>query len=135
MAQPETADFCDKKLTVFYDGACPLCEREIGFYRRRRGADEVRWVDVSAAGDEEVSPGLSRCQAMARFHVRDESGRLVSGGEAFAKLWQALPGFRILGRICRLPPIPWILNWAYDRFLRIRPRLQAWTKARLSGRG
>lgn len=135
MSQPETAEFCDKKLTVFYDGACPLCEREIGFYRRRKGAGDVHWVDVSAAGGDEVAPGLSRSQAMARFHVRDESGRLVDGGAAFAMLWRALPGFHLFGRICQVPPLPWILNWSYDRFLKVRPRLQAWTRARLSGRG
>ena len=24
-------------LTVYYDGACPVCRREIGFYRKRTG--------------------------------------------------------------------------------------------------
>ena len=140
MAQPQSADVADKKLTVFYDGGCPLCVREIGFYRRRKGADEIRWVDVSEipvseigsspAGEGEVAPGLSCRQALARFHVLDSDGRLVSGGEAFAVLWRALPGFRLLGRLCRVPPLPRILNFAYDRFLKIRPWLQARVRAR-----
>jgi hypothetical protein len=33
-AQPASAT-----VTVFYDGACPLCATEIGFYQRRRGAE------------------------------------------------------------------------------------------------
>ena len=33
-----------RPLTVFYDGACPLCDREISFYKRRRGAEGVRWI-------------------------------------------------------------------------------------------
>ena len=38
-------------VTVFYDGACPLCATEIGFYQRRRGAERVAWVDASACSD------------------------------------------------------------------------------------
>ena len=53
-------------LTVFYDGACPLCRREIAFYRRRRGAARIRWLDISRAPEGEVAPGLSRCAALAR---------------------------------------------------------------------
>ena len=114
-----------KEITVFYDGACPLCAREIGFYKRRDGADRVEWRDVSASATDEVGPGLSRDQALARLHVLDSEGHLVSGGAAFARLWQALPGFRVLGRLFRYPPLAWALERAYVAFLRIRPRLQA----------
>lgn len=113
-----------KPLTVFYDGACPLCEREIGFYRRRKGAEAICWMDVSEADDGDVAPGLSREQAMARFHVRDGAGQILSGGEAFARLWRDLPGFRLLGRLFSLRPFTWMINRSYDCFLRFRPRLQ-----------
>jgi len=111
-------------VTVYFDGACPLCQREISFYRRRAGADALRWVDVSKA-EGDVAPGLTREQAMARFHVRAEDGRLVSGGEAFARLWGSLPGFRLLGHVFQRPPLLWLANAGYDFFLRFRPRLQA----------
>ena len=112
------------KTTVFYDGACPLCQREISFYRRRRGADNVIWIDVSGSVDAEIAPGLTRDQALARFHVINTAGKPVSGGEAFACLWAALPGFRRLGIIFQARPLLWVLNHAYDLFLNIRPLLQ-----------
>lgn len=112
-------------LTVYYDGACPLCRREIGFYQGRCGADEVCWVDVSCCTDEEVAPGLSKTAALARFHVQAPDGSLSSGGLAFAKLWTALPGFRAVGRIAQLPPLVWVLERGYRSFLKVRPRLQA----------
>lgn len=113
------------RLTVFYDGACPLCRREIGFYQGMRGADGVRWVDVSRSSAGEVAPGLSKHQALARLHVADGNGRLHSGGAAFAAIWRSLPIFRPLGRLFGMAPLAWCLERAYRLFLRFRPRLQA----------
>ncbi|MFZ1415607.1 MAG: DUF393 domain-containing protein [Defluviicoccus sp.] len=115
-------------VTVFYDGACPLCAAEIGFYRRRRGADRVGWVDVSACPAENVAAGLTRDQALKRFHVQDADGRLISGGQAFAVLWTALPGYSWIGKLFRLKPFRWAIDRAYDGFLKWRPRLQALAK-------
>ncbi len=113
------------KVTVFYDGACPLCSAEIGYYRRRRGAENVAWVDVSGCPTDTVTPDLSRQQALQRFHVRDSQGQLVSGGRAFAVLWTALPAFAWIGRLFRQKPFSWVIDRAYDGFLVWRPRLQA----------
>lgn len=115
-----------RKPTVFFDGSCPLCAREIAFYRRCAGSESIIWIDISQSPDEEeVSPGLCREQALARLHVQTADGRVVSGGAAFATLWSALPGFRLVGGLFRLPPLAWLLDRAYDRFLALRPRLQA----------
>lgn len=110
-------------LTVFYDGSCPLCIREIGFYRRRQGADAVAWVDVSKA-QANVAPGLSCSAAMARFHVQRPDGALVSGGRAFAELWAVLPAFAWIGRLFRSGPLGALLDLAYRASLPLRPRLQ-----------
>lgn len=123
------------KPSVYYDGACPLCAREIGFYRKRRGAEAVEWVDVSALPDGAVAPGLAKDAALARFHVRTGQGRLLSGGAAFAHLWSALPGFRALGAIFGRPPMSWFADRGYDLFLKVRPVLQsALTRQAKSGR-
>jgi predicted DCC family thiol-disulfide oxidoreductase YuxK len=116
------------QLIVFYDGSCPLCRREIGFYRRCDGAQALRWEDVSRVSSTEIAPGLSKAQAMARFHVRREDGSIVSGGRAFAALWLALPGFRRLGMLARRNSLAWLLDWAYDRFLKIRPLIKRFAR-------
>ena len=35
------------------------------------GADRISWVDVSRCPEKEVAPGLSKEQALARFHVHN----------------------------------------------------------------
>lgn len=117
-----------ERLTVFYDGACPLCRREIDFYRRRKGAQSLDWVDVSRCAGETVTPGLTKAEAMARFHVKRADGRLASGGLAFAQLWAALPGFRPLGLVLQWPPLAWLTERGYRLFLKLRPRLQAFAR-------
>ena len=62
------------ELTVYYDGSCPLCRREIALYQRQRGAEQLAWHDISAGAP--TGPGLSCEAAMRRFHVRDAQGRL-----------------------------------------------------------
>ena len=111
------------ELTVYYDGSCPLCRREIAHYRRLDGGARVCWLDVSAAGAP-LDAGLSCDSALRRFHVRDARGRLYSGGAAFARLWQVLPGWRVPGRVFAWPPLSWLLEGAYRAFLPLRPRLQ-----------
>ena len=111
-------------MTVLYDGACPLCRREIAFYRRRRGAAQIRWLDISRAPEGEIAPGLSRFAALARFHVLLPDGRRLSGGPAFAAVWRALPAFRPLGWAFGFKATGWLADWAYGGFLRLRPRLR-----------
>ena len=113
-----------KKLTVFYDGACPLCNREISFYKRRKGSKAVNWIDVNRSAKEELAPCLTKAQALSRFHVQTFDGRIISGGEAFAHVWAALPGFRFFGKFFQMQPFLWFLNNLYSVFLRFRPHLQ-----------
>jgi len=110
-------------LTVLYDGACPLCRREIAVYRGLRPKTLVCFADVSDAA-QPLPPGVTRAQLMARFHVLDRAGQLLDGAQAFLALWAALPGWRWLARVGRLPGAAWAMERVYLFFLRVRPALQ-----------
>ena len=112
-------------LTVLYDGACPLCRREIGIYRDLQPSAPVCFADVSDAA-QPLPPGTTREQLLARFHVRDADGRLLGGAQAFLALWETLPGWRWLARVGRLPGAAWAMERVYRLFLRVRPALQRW---------
>ena len=108
-------------LTVYYDGACPLCAAEIRLYRRAEGSRRIAWVDVSTEGPADLGSGLTRSAARARFHVRRPDGALVSGAAGFAALWAVLPRWRILARLARLPGVTALGEVAYRLFLPLRP--------------
>ena len=123
----------DCALTVYHDGACPICSVEIGHYKRMAGAERIRFVDATQAGEGEFGPDLDRNTALARFHVRLPDGRLVSGAEGFAKLWQILPRYRSLGRIAAFPLIVHALEGLYRLVLPVRARLSGWLKRPAKG--
>ena len=109
---------------VFYDGACPLCRREIAHYRRLRGADRLAWVDISRDQVALDAHGLSREAAMARLHVLDAAGQWQTGAWAFAELWSHLPAYRWLASALRKTGALPILDRGYSRFARWRLRRQ-----------
>lgn len=114
----------NNQLTVYFDGSCPLCRREIGFYKNSAGADQIRWEDISRVLDGQVAGDLSCQQAMARFHVRAADGSLKSGAAAFVELWLSLKNWYWLGWMFAHPPGVWFLEKCYVGFLRIRPAIQ-----------
>ena len=119
-------------LTVLYDGACPLCRREIGVYRGLQplhSDSPVCFADVSDTAlslPSALPPGTTREQLLARFHVRGRDGALLSGAQAFLALWAALPGWRWLALAGRMPGAAWVMERGYRLFLRWRPLLQRW---------
>lgn len=112
-------------LTVLYDGACPLCRREIGVCRHLRSDTPVCFADVSDAAAS-LPSGTTRQQLLACFHVQRHDGELLSGAHAFLALWSVLPGWRWLARVGRLPGAAWLMERAYRFSLRLRPTLQRW---------
>ncbi|MFT5176876.1 MAG: hypothetical protein ACI8W7_005076 [Gammaproteobacteria bacterium] len=87
-------------LTVYYDGRCPLCRRETGFYQRRSHNTAIEWVDVSVGGGEQVAADLTRCDGTGTFPCSPSRWpRFASGAGDFGELWAATPGFHWLGAI------------------------------------
>lgn len=112
--------------TVYFDGACPVCSREIAVYQRESGGQDIRWVDVARCSESELGPNLSREAALARLHLRGADGKLVSGAAAFTELWQQLPRWRWLGRVFGAGWRLSLLEATYRGFLWIR---RVWRRA------
>jgi len=109
-------------LTLYYDGDCPLCAREIRVLRRRAAAQRLQLVDIAAAGFDPAPLGVSQAQLQQRLHARFADGQWVSGLDATFWSWCAAG----LGRWAA--PLRWplsrpLLELVYRLFCRLRPRL------------
>ncbi len=107
--------------TVYFDGACPLCRREIALYQRASGGERVDWVDASACPPSALGGDLPRDAALSRLHVRLGDGSLVSGAAAFAAIWARLPSYSWLAALAAWRPARTAMEIAYAGFLRLRP--------------
>jgi predicted DCC family thiol-disulfide oxidoreductase YuxK len=106
--------------TVYFDGSCPLCRAEVGYYRRKDQDRALCFVDISEAGA--VPPeSVTQERAMRRFHVRASDGRVLSGAAAFVEVWTRLPRWRWAARAASLPGALVALEWGYRFFLPLRP--------------
>lgn len=104
------------KPIIFYNGACPICRREIEHYDRldQSGANSLSFVDISEPGSIAAELSLEQDDAKRRLHVLDEDGRLLSGIPAFAAIWDRLPRYRWLSALVRLPILRSLLPWLYE---------------------
>lgn len=110
-------------LTVYFDGQCPLCSREIAHYRRRAQADAVTFIDIAARDFDPAAHGLDPVRIERLFHVR-AGDRLLVGLDAFRALWADVPGFRWLRAVTGLPGVYQVAGVLYAGFARLRPLLQ-----------
>lgn len=113
-------------LTVYFDGECPVCSREIALYRRLAEPGAIAWVDATTCPVAALGPNLSRGGALARLHARTADGTLTSGARAFVTLWSHVPRTAPFARILnhRLPLA--ILEVGYRILLVVR---RAWRRA------
>jgi predicted DCC family thiol-disulfide oxidoreductase YuxK len=111
-----------KEIEVFYDGDCPLCQREIQMLRKM---DHLRRIQFTSITEPEFNPselGLTQERLMAEIHGRLPDGTIITGVEVFRKMYGAV-GFRWVATLSRLPGIRQVLDFGYRVFARNRLRL------------
>ncbi len=89
-----------QKLTLFYDGLCPLCEAEIVFLSRRNQAGLLDFVDINSISFSPKSTGLSCEIALSEMYGQYEDGKLIKGVEVFAQSYSR----------ANLPFLAWIFS-------------------------
>jgi predicted DCC family thiol-disulfide oxidoreductase YuxK len=116
--------YCNWPLTLYYDGACPLCAREIAMLRTRSSADTLILVDISHEDFTPETLGLTLDQLAARLHGRFASGEWVTGLDATLWSWRAAGLGHWVAPLTWRPLRP-LLSFLYRFFCRVRPHL-AW---------
>jgi predicted DCC family thiol-disulfide oxidoreductase YuxK len=111
------------EVEVFFDGACPLCRREITMLRRLDRQSRIRFTDIAAESFSALDSGIEFERLMAEIHGRLRDGSWITGVEVFRRLYTAV-GFGGIVALTRFPGIRHLLDLGYRIFARNRLR---WT--------
>ncbi|KII75629.1 thiol-disulfide oxidoreductase DCC family protein [Vibrio renipiscarius] len=109
------------KTIIFYDGACPLCVKEMTALRSLLG-DKVTFVNALNNQSMADYPDIEITESLRILHVLDNTGQLRLGVDANVYLW-ALTGKKPWLRVLRWPIIRPIANAGYWFFARYRYQL------------
>lgn len=89
-----------QKLSLFYDGACPLCQAEITFLSRRNNAGLLDFVDINSQFYDPHTTGISCEQALASMYGQYANGELIHGVSVFSEAY----------RRADLPFLAWVFS-------------------------
>jgi predicted DCC family thiol-disulfide oxidoreductase YuxK len=103
-------------ITVFYDGKCGLCRREIEHYKRIASVGIFEWVDITITPEIFTALGFTVSDGLRALHLRDASGKMHIGVDGFIVIWQKLPYWWMLGKCARLPFIHPLAYFLYEKF-------------------
>lgn len=110
-------------MTMHYDGACPICSKEVATYRKLDRKNAIRWHDVSVNNGDLGLDCVSQTDALTILHARLPDGQVVTGVDAFIAVWERLPGCRTFARLARWRPVRWMLATGYEWYAPRRKRL------------
>ncbi len=110
------------EIELFYDGACPLCSREILLLRRLDRESKIKFTDISLEGFDPKRYGKDLSAFMEIIQCRMVDGRWIEGVEVFRKVY-SMVGFRPFVFFTRIPGISHLLDLMYLAFARNRLRL------------
>ena len=103
-------------ITVFFDGKCGLCSKEINYYRKIAPDGIFIWQDITKSADDLKANGISLSEGLKLLHTKDIDGKFYVGVDAFILIWKQLKGWRLLAIFVSLPIIKQIINFAYKIF-------------------
>ncbi|MDD2161705.1 DUF393 domain-containing protein [Pseudomonas sp. MIL19] len=109
-------------LTLYYDGDCPLCAREIQLLRKRASAERLSLVDISREDFQAETTGYSKEILQNRLHARFADGEWVTGLDATLWSWRAA-GLDRWAAPLTWPALRPVLELGYRLFCRLRPHL------------
>ena len=109
------------KLTIFFDGGCPLCKREVDFLQSRNQKGYLSFIDINTSDFYlDLRYGISYKQAMERIHALKSDGSVIKDIKVFQEAYNLID----LGWIYAPTKIP-----IFDKFIEFIYRI--WAKYRL----
>ena len=88
------------KVTVWFDGDCPLCLAEISLIQKLdQKKQHLAFVNLREGGSCPLDLGAM----LEKFHAQEGDGPILVGAAAFGAMWRQVTPFQPLGWLAKIP--------------------------------
>ena len=112
------------QLTIFYDGTCPLCAKEMNALKQQDKNNAIKTIDIYSE-DFSDYPSIDPKAANTILHALNQNGELILGLDVTYLAWK-LVGKGWLYAPLRWPGIKVLADWCYLYFAKNRYRVSYW---------
>ena len=78
------------EFTLFYDGDCPICQKEVAWLSRLNSKQRLGLQDINATDFIAENYGKSHAELMAEIHGLYPDGTVIKGVPVFRAAYQAV---------------------------------------------
>ncbi|GAA6151498.1 thiol-disulfide oxidoreductase DCC family protein [Pseudoteredinibacter isoporae] len=114
------------ELSIFFDGTCPLCVKEVEALKRLNQKEKLAFLDIEAEGFHAQYPSIDLNAARQILHGQRSDGSFIYGLDVSQLAWRLVESGswrHIVFSITRWPVIRPIADLAYITFARNRYRI------------
>ena len=109
-----------KKIKVYYDGNCKVCDKEINYYRRHDTKKKFTWINIHKSKKEIDNLKIGKEDLMNSLHIKTEHGEIIKGVDAFIRIWRNFKYFKYLAVLVQIAPIKKVANFFYKMWAKNR---------------
>lgn len=106
-------------LTLFYDGACPICVQEMARLSHRNRFGGLIFVDIAASGFDATRYGARKDRMLALMHAMRPDGLMLVGIDALHAAYEVV-GLGWMWAPAKWPLLRPLADWLYARIARYR---------------
>ena len=111
------------KLTIFFDGGCPLCKREVDFLQSKNQKGYLSFIDINSSDFSfDFKYGISYKQAMERIHAFKSDGSVIKDIKVFQEAY-SLIGLGWIYTPTKLPILDKCIEFIYGLWAKYRLKI------------
>ena len=111
------------KLTIFFDGGCPLCKREVDFLQSRNQKGYLSFIDINTSDFYlDLKYGITYKQAMERIPALKSDGSVIKDIKVFQEAY-TLIGLGWIYSPTKLPIFDKFIEFIYVIWAKYRLKL------------
>ena len=111
------------KLTIFFDGGCPLCKREVDFLQSKNQEGALSFIDINTSDfSSDLKYGITYKQAMDRIHAMKSDGSVIKDIKVFQEAYRLI-GLGWIYAPTKLPILDKCIEFIYGLWAKYRLKI------------